>query len=334
MVDTQSPTDRKPLPDVLNSLAHHCPVRTFAAGEVLRKKGQHYTSMYLVTRGEVSVDLGIGEAPLTPTVGAHGLPIGEIGFLRGLPATATVTAATDVTALEITDDTLSDLERTAPDLAVSLLQFLATTADERTSHNIALAATLPNAPKEQSIRILLCRDDDMLLKAQRLRYTVYCTELGRQSPNADHEKKIISDELDEFGTTFIAVENGETIGTLRANRPSDGTIGILESLYGMDTSEHNPDSTVICTKFIIARDKRTSAAGIKLVAAFARFGVQHNLRECYIDCIPSLRPFYTGLGFRKSGEKFMHRENGASIPMMVDLVKSRRRIDRVLATLS
>ena len=300
----------------------------------MRQNGQHYTSMYLVTSGTVKVDLGIGDQLLNPEVGMQGLPIGEIGFLRGLPATATVTATSPVEALAISDATLSELETNAPNIAIALLQFLATTADERTSHNIALADTVPDAPTEQSIRILLCRDEQMLLKAQQLRYEVYCAELGRQSPHADHEKKTISDDLDNFGQTFIAVENGETIGTLRANRPADGPIGILETLYGMSASEHNPESTVICTKFIIARNKRTSAAGIKLVAAFARFGVQHNLRECYIDCIPSLRPFYTGLGFRKSGEKFLHRENGPSIPMMLDLLKSRRRIDRVLATLS
>ncbi|MCH9765604.1 MAG: cyclic nucleotide-binding domain-containing protein [Alphaproteobacteria bacterium] len=319
---------------VLSGLAERCPERNFQPGDILREKGQHYTSMYLVVDGKVRVDLGLSSAPLIPDIGQDGLPIGEIGFLRGLPATATVVADTPVRALEISDAVLSKLETEAPDLAVILLRHLATTADERTSHNIALASTLPSAPKEQSIRILLCRDDNMLLQAKKLRYEVYCAELGRQSPHADHDRKIISDELDAFGHTFIAVEEGETIGTLRANRPADGPIGILETLYGMNQSPHNPESTVVCTKFIIASHKRTSTAGIKLVAGFARFGVQHKLRECYIDCIPSLRPFYTGLGFRKSGEKFLHRENGPSIPMMLDLEKSRRRIDRVLATLS
>lgn len=318
----------------LDALKARCTLRCFKAGDVLRQRGQHYTTMYLVSDGEVAVDLGPGAPPITPQTDQNGLPIGEIGFLRGLPATATVTAKTDVEALELSDETLSQLEKDAPAVAVALLQFLAKTADERTSYNIDLEATLPDAPKTQSIRILLCRDDDMLREAQRLRYTVYCNELGRQSPHADHDQKIISDELDAFAHTFIAVENNQTIGTLRANRPAEGDIGILETLYGMQKSEHNPDHTVICTKFIIARDKRTSPAGIKLVAAFARFGVQHALRECYIDCIPSLRPFYMGLGFRKSAEKFLHRENGPSIPMSVDLVKSRRRIDRVLETLS
>lgn len=326
---TSSKTD-----SLIHALSAYCPQRSFATGEVLRRNGQHYTKMYLITSGAVSVDLGLGEAPLTPDIGPRGLPIGEIGFLKGLPATADVTASTDVTALEITDAELTEIESRAPDLAVELLRFLATTADERTSQNLELSAALPGGKNAQSIRILLCRDAEMHNAAQRLRYAVYCTELGRQSPNADHERHIIKDDLDEFGHTFIAVEDGQTIGTLRANRPSEGTIGILERLYGMKKSPHNPDATVICTKFIIATNKRTSAAGIKLISAFARFGVQHNLHECYIDCIPSLRPFYTGIGFRKSADKFLHRENGPSIPMMLDLVKSRRRIERILATVS
>ena len=307
---------------------------TFQAGERLRFKGQHYSSMFLVTSGSVEVDLGNGLAPLKPALPDQGLAIGEIGFLSGLPATATVTARDEVTAIEINDARLSRLERDDPQTAVALLRFLATTAEERTSDNITIASALDSPAREQSIRILLCRNHDMLAGAQALRYQVYCAELGRLSPNADHDRKIIADELDGSGHTFIAVEEGDVIGTLRANRPSEGPVGILEDLYGMASSPHHPEKTIICTKFVIRSDRRRTAAGIKLVAALARYSVQHDLRECYIDCIPSLRPFYMGMGFRSAGEKFLHRENGPSYPMKIDLEKSRRRIERVLFTVS
>jgi predicted GNAT family N-acyltransferase len=309
------------------------PVR-FAAGEELRRLGQHYAAMYLVTSGEIEVDLGDKGGVLHPALQEPGLAIGEIGFLRGLPATATVRALTDVAAFKIDDASLSQLEQKAPDIAVALLRFLGETAEERTSENISIAASLEDAPKDQSIRVLLCRNDDMLMDAQKLRYKVYCQELGRTSPHADHETATIIDELDAAGHTFLAVEDGQAIGTLRANRPSEGPIGILESLYGMDASDAHPEGTIVCTKFVIRSDKRKTAAGIKLVAAFARYSVQHGIRECYIDCIPSLRPFYMGMGFRKSGEKFLHRENGPSYPMKIDLEKSQRRIERILFTVS
>lgn len=317
----------KVLPQALRSVR-------IAKGETLRVLGQHYNAMYLVVSGQVEVDLGAAGGKLQPDVPQTGLAIGEIGFLRGLPATATVTAISDVTAYEIDDTALSALERDDPDAAVALLRFLADTAEERTSENIEIAASLDAPPKQQSIRILLCRNGEMLRTAQELRYQVYCRELGRTSPHADHELKIIADDLDANGHTFVAMEADEVVGSLRANRPAEGSVGLLEQLYGMTSSEHHPEKTIVCTKFVIRSDKRKTPAGVKLVAALARYSVQHQLRECYIDCIPSLRPFYMGMGFRASGEKFLHRENGPSYPMKIDLEKSRRRIERVLFTLS
>jgi len=330
-IDVANPVSREDLPERLQV---RCESVNFAPGDKLRQKGQHYSTMYLVTSGRVEIDLGKGKDKLEPPVGPAGLAVGEIGFLRGLPATATVTALSDVTALKLDDAILTRLEVEAPEVAVALLRFLGETAEERTSQNIQIAATSPSPEKEQSIRVLLCRNKDMLTDAQRLRYRVYCEELGRSSPHAHHDRKVLADDLDQFGHSFIAVENERPIGTLRANRPSEGAVGILESLYNMTSSEFHPAKTIVCTKFVILNEKRTSSAGIKLVAAFARFSVQHNVRECYIDCIPSLRPYYMAIGFRTAGEKFLHRENGPSYPLKIDLEKSMARMERILLTQS
>lgn len=327
MTDTKTRSDTEALGDRLKA---YCKVAQFAPGEMLREKGQHYSFMYLVTEGDIEVDLGVDGGKIRPAIGPLALPIGEIGFLQGVPAGATVRAISEATALHINDAVLTKIETENPDLAVELLRFLATTAEERTSHNIALLTDLDALPKDPSIQIVLCRDREMLREAMKLRYQVYCRELGRQSPHADHDKEIITDHLDDFGHTFLAVENDRAIGTLRSNHAADGDVGILEDLYGMGSSEFHPQHTVVCTKFIIAKDKRTSVAGLKLVAAFTRFSVQQDLRECYIDCIPSLKPYYMAMGFRSSGEKFLHRENGPSYPMVVDLVKHRKRMERVL----
>jgi hypothetical protein len=85
---------------------------------------------------------------------------------------------------------------------------------------------------------------------------LYCGEFGRQSPNADHGRGIIADDLDRFGHCFIAVEAGETIGTLRLNLTSEGPLGMVEELYGMRSSPHYPAATSVCTKFIVEKAKR------------------------------------------------------------------------------
>jgi CRP-like cAMP-binding protein len=303
----------------LELLQSTCKQVRFETGDVLRRKGQHYRDMYVITDGCVDVVSEASRDAAKLVISAVGSPIGEIGFLRGCSATATVIARTATHALVIDDPTLARLEYEQPVLTAHLLRHLAETAEERTSYNLTWSSTPTTYTRSPTIEAYLCRNKDMLERAQRLRYEVYCQELGRQSPYADHDKKVITDQLDDAGHIFVAVEAGETIGTLRANFSSEGSLGILEELYGMRTSPHHPKATGICTKFIVRKSKRGSAASIKLISAMVRYGIRNHIKECYIDCIPPLLPYYKAIGFRITGQKFFHRENGPSHPMLLDL---------------
>jgi predicted GNAT family N-acyltransferase len=318
-----------PAPMDPSTLRSFCREVRFAPGDKLRLRGQHYHDMYLITDGAVSVHLGADSGTDNTLVRTAGYPIGEIGFLRGCPATATVAARTAAGALVLDDAALARLEKERPALGAQLLRYLAETAEERTSWNLTF---FPKARTgTRAIDVYLCRNATMLESAQKLRYDVYCVELGRNSPYADHEKKIITDALDAAGQTLIAVEAGETIGTLRANLPSKAPLGVLEELYGMRASRHHPDATSICTKFIVKRSRRGSAAAMMLIAAMVRYGVRNRIKECYIDCIPALLPYYKALGFEMTGPRFFHRENGPSYPMKIDLVKHGERLSKDFA---
>jgi hypothetical protein len=94
----------------------------------------------------------------------------------------------------------------------------------------------------------------------------------------------------------------------------------------MTASRRHPAATAICTKFIVRRDKRRGPAAMKMIAAIVRFGIRHGVKECYIDCIPSLIHYYRALGFTVTGEQFFHRENGPSFPMMIDVERHGRRL--------
>jgi CRP-like cAMP-binding protein len=309
-----------------HSLRPFCRSVRFAAGDVLRRQGQHYPDMYVMTDGAVDVDRATRGITTRVTRSGNGCPIGEIGFLRGCAATATVTARTAIDALIIDDAILSRLEREQPALTAQLLRRLAEIAEDRTSDNLTFVSGAFVQPRTQLIDVYLCRNEDMLRSAQRLRYDVYCRELGRDSPYADHDRKIITDDLDRFGHTFVAVEAGETIGTLRTNLSFEGPLGVLEELYGMRRSPHHPGATAICTKFIVKKAKRGSLAAHRLISAVVRFGRRDDIKECYIDCVPDLLRFYEGLGFTVCGPKFFHRENGPSHPMVLDLEKHGKRL--------
>lgn len=305
----------------LVEMAGLCERREFAPGDLLRKKGEHYRNMYLITDGEAAVELEPDNPSLTPIIRGPGQPIGEIGFLRGTPANAFVTARDGVHVLVIDDAILERIEDEKPELVVQLLQKLAEIADDRTSYSLTLADEHILDDKPQDIEVRLCRNAGQLVQAQQLRYEVYCGELGRNSPSANHEKKIIADKLDDFAHCFIALCKGEIIGTIRINYTKDGSLGALEGLYGMSDSSHHPGHTGICTKFIVKRAHRKGRTAMQLVSQATQFGLRHDMKECYIDCVPKLVHYYRAMGFKPSGKKFFHPENGPSLPMNLDLVR-------------
>jgi CRP-like cAMP-binding protein len=304
----------------LDSLRPLCREVRFKAGETLRHKGQHYTEMYLLLDGAVEVDRQTKSASEIVLAGA-GTPIGEIGFLHGASATATVMAKTGISALVIDGASLLHMEEQKPALAVQLRRQLATVADERMSENLLLDSSTKTFAAAPEIKILLCQNREQLERAQQLRYKVYCEELHRQSPHANHEKRAISDELDDTGHTFAALKGREVIGTGRVNFPSEGPIGLYEELYGMRGSKNHPRGTAVITKFIVSKANRGGPTAIKLIAAFARFTVRNSKKQVFIDCVPGLLPYYKAIGFRPGKEAFLHEENGLSFPLVLDTVK-------------
>jgi predicted GNAT family N-acyltransferase len=153
--------------------------------------------------------------------------------------------------------------------------------------------------------------------------------LGRTSPFADAENRIIADDLDTFGHVLIALQGEQPVGTMRLNRAGEGSLGPLVELYGMQKSEHHPGFTSVCTKFIVRKAHRYSQASFKLMATSVDIGIRSKVKDCFIDCIPQLLPFYMSMGFRQSAPAFLHRENGRSIPLMLDLERYAPRINRL-----
>ncbi len=305
-----------------------CSMAAFAPGDELRHKGIHYSDMYLIIEGRVDVML-VGRP--NPIVMGPGSPVGEIGFVRGCRATGTAVAHEETTALVLDDATLWRIELEDPKLAVRLLRVLASTAEHRLNRDASLAE-VQDATEESSFEVLLCRNDAMLEQAMRMRYRVYCDELGRSSPYADHERKVIRDNLDEFGHTFIEVDEGRAIGTLRANFSADGDLGTLEELYGLAESPHHPQHTLLCTKFIVEKSRRGGSGYMELIRAVTAYvtNTGKETRECYIDCIPDLMPLYKRIGFVQAGEMFYHYENGPSVPMVMDLEQYSKTLARRL----
>lgn len=322
----QSPIQAHLDPDPLSGV---CTEVSFVSGEVLRTKGKLSVDMYLLTAGEVEINFGTSGDASAVIVAGRGVPIGEIGFLTGIPATATVRARSNVTALYIDNAVWRRLEQENPHFAADLYRQLADVAEGRQSHNLLFVRPHEKPRPERALDIIICQRADQLLEAQRMRYQVYCEELGRTSPYADPNRGVIADDLDETGHVLLAVEDGVPVATLRMNMAREGRLDVLEDLYGMHSSSHHPEGTGVCTKFIVKKANRLGKASFKLMATAVDMAQRYAIKDCYIDCIPELRPFYVSLGFAQSAPPFLHRENGRSFPMRLDIERYAKRISRL-----
>lgn len=302
----------------------------FAPGDTLRQKGHFYSFMFVLTEGEVEILVGGGRPNEQPIVAGRGAPVGEISFLTGRPATATVRARTPCRALGIDDTTLRDIEKNDPAFLTELYRHLADIGEGRESFNLNFFPKELVEEPPTKIVIRLARDPERILAAQRLRYEVYCVELGRVSPYADHDRRVIADDLDSFGHVFVAYDGEEAIGTLRSNAGWQGDLGILEDLYGMKFSPHHPRYTSVTTKFIVRKTNRQTQTSFHLMRTAIEYAEHERCRESYIDCIPSLLLFYKALGFEECGPAFLHRENGRSLPLKLDIEKYGKRIKKLV----
>lgn len=112
--------------DVLNAgqmrdLARECGLHVFAPGSVLMKEGEAGTSMFGLAEGMVTVSYRAPRGKDVEIVRLHGgSVVGEMEVLSGRARLATVTAVSDVRAIEIPRDALEKLLDAASDLAVGL----------------------------------------------------------------------------------------------------------------------------------------------------------------------------------------------------------------------
>lgn len=304
---------------IVDALTPHCAVRSFAPGETLRMRGGFAPEMLLILEGRVDINLAPGgDKKIGPAVGPRSI-IGEIGFLTSKGATAEVTTTTPVRALAIDRSALAKLEADSPALAAEFSRELARSALTRLQSD---QVALPEMSEEiaETMEIVMCSKEGLLHTAQRVRYDVYCGEHGRPSLYARHDEKVIIDELDEHGASFLAMQDGTAIGTSRVSLTRDGNLGMLPNIYGMAHSAHYPEHASIITKYAIRDAFRGGTTYIRLFGAMATYIMQSNIKEIFIDCVPPLARFYATMGFKQCAEEFIHYENGLSVPMVLDVV--------------
>jgi CRP-like cAMP-binding protein len=104
-------------PDQIARLGAKCHSLVFSAGSLLMTEGDFGTSMFALVEGKVAVTFGDrrGKEHDVAELGAGDI-VGEMSLMTGARRRATVTAITEVVALEITKVALEEILARAPDL--------------------------------------------------------------------------------------------------------------------------------------------------------------------------------------------------------------------------
>jgi len=152
----------------------------------------------------------------------------------------------------------------------------------------------------------------------RLRYDVYVTELGYSQRHADHVRRRIVEPMDNGASLLGAFDGSVLVGTLRTNYAKNSSLGIYEDLFDLRRAKHfHPAQTSITTKFIVAREHRGTHLAIRLATETYKLGRSHGIEFNFIDCKPTLAPFFEFLGYRSIGAPLRHPEYGEVLPMVL-----------------
>lgn len=309
-------------------LEKYCQYTFFPPNEFLRHSGRYYNYMYVLVDGEVRVKFSDSGKARKPVILSQPAALGEMAFLSGRKAMADVVAQTNVTCLKIDDKVIAYLRKANASLASQFMRYLAEVSANREQENLLWVDSSGSLSKQSKQEVRLCRSKEVLLEVQKLRYQIYWHELERNCHGADHERKILTDPLDDFGHTFVCYDGGRLVGAISANRTNEGDIGDLADLYGMKTSKYYPDYTAITTKFVIVPSHRKSTTALELIAALCAYGMQQGIEEGYIDSILPLMPYYKALGFEVAEKPFIHPENGFTVPLKFNFRKYGPKVSR------
>lgn len=153
----------------------------------------------------------------------------------------------------------------------------------------------------------------------RFRYAVYIDEMGKDFPFADHDRRLLKDELDESAQIYCVSSEGEIAATLRLNLLADCPVpALLREGYALDRfSTLAPNQISLTSRLMVAPKFRQSL----ILGRFLNhvYGVARDagVRADFCYCAPWLVLLYEYLGYRQYKENFEDPSVGYRIPLVL-----------------
>ncbi|CVK20699.1 cyclic nucleotide-binding domain-containing protein [Sporomusa sphaeroides] len=187
---------------------------------------------------------------------------------------------------------------------------------------------------ENSIEICVAKTPAEKRAIYHFRYQIYVEEMSKHLVAADHDNKLLYDELDEWAILLYAKVGSEIIATYRINI---GTMAnfpqkIIEFL-ALDTFnngiiEHGSHKIAYATKVMVTPAHRSSPALYLFMAKCYEICCYEQVQFLLGACNFHLLRLYEQLGFRRYYKNFLDPGYGLLVPlaMLIDDVEHLRKL--------
>lgn len=157
------------------------------------------------------------------------------------------------------------------------------------------------AVKDDSLWVEVARTARQRRDAYRLRYDVYIAEQGKGYREADHDDRLLIDELDRDAAILLVSKNGEAVGTLRCNWFTSAAVErcYSDSLQRERFAVLDGESVAICSRLAVRCGCRDQRVRSLLFDTIYRTALERATLLCFATCAPSLLRMFRGYGFRE-----------------------------------
>lgn len=178
--------------------------------------------------------------------------------------------------------------------------------------------------------------DEERAKLFAFRYRIYVDEMQIETAEADHDRRWLTDALDDVSHLHVLLSDDEVVGSLRTTVLSevpDRDSLIEKFCIAPALGTFAPEEICATGRFMLDPKLRHGTAILRLMKTAFEEAHTRGIRLNYGDCSPHLLPFYEHLGFRRYEKAFNDTSYGFKVPILM-LLGDRERLERVRSPLA
>jgi hypothetical protein len=155
----------------------------------------------------------------------------------------------------------------------------------------------------------------------RHRYEVYVEEMGRYHAIADHDRRMLVEDIDADSRFLYADLDGQVIGSMRWTWGGDAPMSKrhIDQYMLQPFIDTVPQAELIVgERFMVTKEYRGSDVLSRMFQRYMNFVNEMRIQLIFGDCEPHLLNLYQGLGFRTySSQNISSSEVGYLIPLIL-----------------